>query len=154
MVTNRFSAKNVNEILRDEFEQFVDHSEKNSKIQNLNKIFSQLIEPSLAQGCQISNLCNGTLVIQASSAALLTRVKYQQGELLSAFRQAGFWDLCQLKFEVRPNANTVHQPVTPITTDNSAGKALTEHAAASLLAVAEIAPPELQERLRRLAAHS
>lgn len=76
-----------------------------AKIQTMNNTLHSLVNASLSQHCRVINLRKNTLVIAATSPAWATKLRFLQSELLSRFRQAGFFGLANIEIQVRPESN-------------------------------------------------
>lgn len=74
-----------------------------AKIQSLNNTLQSKLNPSLSKHCRVINLRKSTLVIAADTPAWATKMRFQQSDLLSHFRQSGYVGLANIEIIVQPN---------------------------------------------------
>lgn len=78
--------------------------EKANQITALDKALYHLLPPEVASHCQVMNITNKTLILQADSAAWATRVRYLIPSLLAAFSQQKL-PVTLIQCRVRPIAS-------------------------------------------------
>lgn len=150
MAKNRFAPKPLGDVLTNlpnRLQQFSNKNQENKQLQNL---LEQILDQNMLQKCTIANYQDGTLVLNAQSAAVAMRLNYMKMSLLSDFRRLGLPELCQIKIQTSPRsakslqANQQHQ-------QSQEKKRLTKSAQQSLLEVAQHAPDSLRLKLEKLA---
>ena len=73
------------------------------KIKTVSKLFNELLEPTLASQCQVANYKNGCITLQASNAAIVTRLRYEIPDILEKLRKPEYLPgLASIKCIVRP----------------------------------------------------
>ncbi|TMO86530.1 DciA family protein [Pseudoalteromonas spongiae] len=150
MAKNRFAPKPLGDVLTNlpnRLQQFSNKNQENKQLQNL---LEQILDQNMLQKCTIANYQDGTLVLNAQSAAVAMRLNYMKMSLLSDFRRLGLPELCQIKIQTSPRsaknlqANQQQQ-------QSQEKKRLTKSAQQSLLEVAQHAPDSLRLKLEKLA---
>lgn len=149
MAKNRFAPKPLGDVLTNLPNRLQQFSNKNQENKQLQKLLEQILDANMLAKCAIANYQDGTLVLNAQSAAVAMRLNYMKMSILSDFRRLGLPELCQIKIQTSPrNAKSQQATQQP---PNSEKKRLTKSAQQSLLEVAEHAPDSLKEKLERLA---
>ncbi|MCF6434932.1 MULTISPECIES: DUF721 domain-containing protein [Pseudoalteromonas] len=157
MAKNRYDPKQLNELMGKWSDKLSDYTHKSQTMAHLQHTLEAAIGPILSKKARVANYRDGTLVIEAASATLATRLNYLKMEVLSKFRQAGMIECTQVKVVTNPEAQ---QRLTP--RDNkqgqskepNTGRVMSEQTAAQLVELAQNAPPSLQEKLLKLATHA
>ena len=160
MAKDRYAPKQLNEVLGKLNprlgSRIAGYSEKTQSLAAQQQTLHHAVGENLAKKCNVANIREGTLVIEAASATVALKLNYIKMDILSAFRQSGLVDLCQVKINTSPNA-AQRMPSSSNTTTNEAKPKsklpMSEQTAQYLEHIAESAPPSLQEKLKRLAQH-
>ncbi len=148
MAKNRFAPKPLGDVLTNLPNRLQQFSNKNQENKQLQKLLEQILDSNMLAKCAIANYQDGTLVLNAQSAAVAMRLNYMKISLLSDFRRLGLPELCQIKIQTSPRS-AINK--TADNSQNQEKKRLTKNAQQSLLEVAEHAPDALKEKLKRLA---
>lgn len=70
-------------------------------LENLNKLFVQLLDPTLIPYCRIGDYQSGVLTLFVKNAAFATQIRYQIPDILSQLRQFPTWaGLCSIQVKV------------------------------------------------------
>lgn len=148
---------NEPEILTSIFTKTSSLSQIQERINALSKLtyaVNELLPSPLKQQCRIANYRQGVLVIQVSSASWLTRLKYEQSNLLSTLRQKLLPSLSSIQYQIDPNMTVkVSQQVDSVKNVPILG-VMTPESAMCLYALAESAPDSLKKQLIKLANHA
>lgn len=150
MAKNRFAPKPLGDVLTNLPNRLQQFSNKNQENKQLQSLLEQILDQNMLQKCTIANYQDGTLVLNAQSAAVAMRLNYMKMSLLSDFRRLGLPELCQIKIQTSPRsaknlqANQQQQ-------QSQEKKRLTKSAQQSLLEVAQHAPDSLRLKLEKLA---
>ncbi|WP_394227676.1 DciA family protein [Pseudoalteromonas spongiae] len=150
MAKNRFAPKPLGDVLTNlpnRLQQFSNKNQENKQLQNL---LEQILDQNMLQKCTIANYQNGTLVLNAQSAAVAMRLNYMKMSLLSDFRRFGLPELCQIKIQTSPRSAKSLQ-ANQQQQQSQEKKRLTKSAQQSLLEVAQHAPDSLRLKLEKLA---
>jgi hypothetical protein len=124
--------------------QFQEHA---GEILLLNRALQEILPKGTADHCRVANVRGGHLLIDVSSAAIKMKIDYDRLMILNKLRSQGHAKLMSVEVRINPSLYRNHyeqeqKPKRP---------PLTEAAANSLLIIADMAPPKIQERLKRLA---
>ncbi|MEO2268694.1 DUF721 domain-containing protein [Pseudoalteromonas pernae] len=160
MAKDRYAPKQINEVLGKLNpkigSRIAGYSAKSESLAAQQTILHNAVGENLAKKCNVANIREGTLIIEAATATVALKLNYIKMDILSAFRQSGMVDLCQVKINTSPNA-AQRMPKAPdlrVQEPNQTSKrAMSEQTAEYLEHIAESAPPSLQEKLKRLAQH-
>ncbi|ATC99762.1 MAG: DciA family protein [Pseudoalteromonas spongiae] len=150
MAKNRFAPKPLGDVLTNlpnRLQQFSNKNQENKQLQNL---LEQILDQNMLQKCTIANYQDGTLVLNAQSAAVAMRLNYMKMSLLSDFRRLGLPELCQIKIQTSPRSAKSLQ-ANQQQQQSQEKKRLTKSAQQSLLEVAQHAPDSLRLKLEKLA---
>ncbi len=150
MAKNRFAPKPLGDVLTNlpnRLQQFSNKNQENKQLQNL---LEQILDQNMLQKCTIANYQDGTLVLNAQSAAVAMRLNYMKMSLLSDFRRLGLPELCQIKIQTSPRSAKSLQ-ANQQQQQSQEKKRLTKSAQQSLLEVAQHAPNSLRLKLEKLA---
>lgn len=158
MSKNRFDPKPLDELAGSWSDKLHGYMQKAQGIAELQQPLHNALGPVLSKKCRVANYQDGTLYVEAASATLATRLNYLKMEILSNFRAAGLHDCCQVKIGTNPEAQQrltqpVNQVKTPQATYTGTGRHMSTQTADDLMALAELAPAGLKEKLLRLAKH-
>ncbi|MFY8273947.1 DciA family protein [Pseudoalteromonas sp. SSDWG2] len=130
---------------------------KTQALASQQQILHDAVGENLAKKCSVANVRDGTLVIEAISATVAMKLNYIKMDILSAFRQSGMADLCQVKINTSPNAaqrtSTQLKAQTKEPSSTASSRNMSEQTADYLEHIAQNAPPSLQQKLIRLAQH-
>lgn len=150
MAKNRFAPKPLGDVLTNlpnRLQQFSNKNQENKQLQNL---LEQILDQNMLQKCTIANYQDGTLVLNAQSAAVAMHLNYMKMSLLSDFRRLGLPELCQIKIQTSPRSAKSLQ-ANQQQQQSQEKKRLTKSAQQSLLEVAQHAPDSLRLKLEKLA---
>ncbi|HHX8658242.1 TPA: DUF721 domain-containing protein [Vibrio diabolicus] len=131
-------------IAESQFKQIQEHA---GEILQLNQALQEILPTGTADHCRVANVRNGHLLIDVSSAAIKMKIDYDRLMILNKLRTQGFAKLMSVEVRINPSLyrNRFEQD------DRPKRPPLTESAAKSLMTIADMAPPKIQERLKRLA---
>ncbi|OQQ01551.1 hypothetical protein BK412_18020 [Vibrio campbellii] len=131
-------------IAESQFKQIQEHA---GEIMQLNQALQEILPKGTADHCRVANVRNGHLLIDVSSAAIKMKIDYDRLMILNKLRTQGYAKLMSVEVRINPSLyrNRFEQENKP------KRPPLTESAANSLLIIADMAPPKIQERLKRLA---
>ncbi|RJE76896.1 RNA-binding protein [Pseudoalteromonas sp. MSK9-3] len=157
MAKNRYAPKQLNELMGKWSNKMVSYTEKSQAMAQWQSCLESAVGPVLIKKCRVGNYREGTLVIEAASATLATRLNFLKMEILSQFRAAGMIECAQVKVVTNPEAQ---QRLTPKRDDQirpekqSEGRVMSAQTAQQLTEIAGNAPPSLQAKLLKLAQHA
>ncbi|NUF27630.1 MULTISPECIES: DUF721 domain-containing protein [Gilliamella] len=124
-------------------------------LSKLSNIVNELLPSLLKQQCRVANYRQGVLVLEVSSASWLTRLKYEQSNLISEIRKNILPSLSSIQYQINPNISTklsqCHCQVSKLSLLSSV---MTPKSAMFLYALAENAPDKLKKQLIKLANHA
>ena len=124
-------------------------------LSQLTKIIDELLPPPLIQQYRVANYRQGVLILEVSSASWLTRLKYEQGNLLSGIRQKILPSLSSIQYKINPTiANNYSQSVILSDKNVKISNVISKQTAIYLNAIAEQAPDKLKKQLIKLANHA
>ncbi|OCG04861.1 DUF721 domain-containing protein [Gilliamella apis] len=124
-------------------------------LSQLTKIIDELLPPPLIQQYRVANYRQGVLILEVSSASWLTRLKYEQGNLLSGIRQKILPSLSSIQYKINPNIATNYSQSVILSDKNvKISNVISKQTAIYLNAVAEQAPDKLKKQLIKLANHA
>ncbi|MCF6459355.1 DciA family protein [Pseudoalteromonas sp. MMG024] len=150
MAKNRFAPKPLGDVLTNLPNRLQQFSNKNQENKQLQSLLEQILDQNMLQKCTIANYQDGTLVLNAQSAAVAMRLNYMKMSLLSDFRRLGLPELCQIKIQTSPRSAKSLQ-ANQQQQQSQEKKRLTKSAQQSLLEVAQHAPDSLRLKLEKLA---
>ncbi|NOU51826.1 DUF721 domain-containing protein [Pseudoalteromonas sp. JBTF-M23] len=158
MAKNRYDPKQLNELMGKWSDKLLNYSDKSKKMAELQACLERAIGPILSKKSRVANYRDGILIIEAASATLATRLNYLKMDILSQFRQSGMIECSQVKVTTNPEAqqrlSSSHNPGKQSQSKEPSGRIMSEHTAAQLKELASNAPPSLQAKLLKLAAHA
>ena len=124
-------------------------------LSQLTKIIDELLPPPLIQQYRVANYRQGVLILEVSSASWLTRLKYEQGNLLSGIRQKILPSLSSIQYKINPTIATSYSQSVILSDKNvKISNVISKQTAIYLNAVAEQAPDKLKKQLIKLANHA
>ncbi|MEM0516503.1 DUF721 domain-containing protein [Pseudoalteromonas sp. YIC-827] len=163
MAKDRYAPKQLTEVLGQLNPRFgsriANYGAKTRELASQQQTLHQAVGENLAKKCRVANIRDGALIIEAHSATVAMKLNYIKMDILSAFRQQGLVDLCQVKIVTSPNAAQraplaqAQAQVKKASQEPSNKRAMSEQTAHNLELIAEHAPPSLQQKLIRLAQH-
>ena len=129
--------------------------ERTVALSQLTKVIDELLPPPLNQQYRVANYRQGVLILEVSSASWLTRLKYEQSNLLSGIRQKILPSLSSIQYKINPTIATSY-PQSVILSDKNVkiSNVISKQTAIYLNAVAEQAPDKLKKQLIKLANHA
>lgn len=124
-------------------------------LSQLTKIIDELLPPPLIQQYRVANYRQGVLILEVSSASWLTRLKYEQGNLLSGIRQKILPSLSSIQYKINPTIATSYSQSVILSDKNvKISNVISKQTAIYLNAIAEQAPDKLKKQLIKLANHA
>jgi hypothetical protein len=156
MAKNRYAPKQLNELMEKWSDKMVSYTEKSLAMAQWQTCLEHAVGPVLIKKCRVGNYHDGTLVIEAASATLATRLNFLKMDILSQFRSAGMIECAQVKVITNPEAQ---QRLTPKRNERlssikqNSNQMMSEQTAQQLIEIARDAPPGLQAKLLKLAQH-
>ncbi|OTQ72199.1 hypothetical protein B6D17_01705 [Gilliamella apis] len=124
-------------------------------LSQLTKIIDELLPPPLIQQYRVANYRQGVLILEVSSASWLTRLKYEQGNLLSGIRQKILPSLSSIQYKINPTIATNYSQSVFLSDKNvKISNVISKQTAIYLNAIAEQAPDKLKKQLIKLANHA
>ncbi len=124
-------------------------------LKKLSDVVFDLLPPPLNVQCRVSNFRQGILILEVSSASWLTRLKYEQSNLLTGIRKNLLPSLASIQYRINPDiAAPSSQRVNHSSNDATMNSAMTQISATYLYALAENAPNKLKKQLIKLANHA
>ena len=129
--------------------------ERTVALSQLTKVIDELLPTPLNQQYRVANYRQGVLILEVSSASWLTRLKYEQSNLLSGIRQKILPSLSSIQYKINPTIATSY-PQSVILSDKNVkiSNVISKQTAIYLNAVAEQAPDKLKKQLIKLANHA
>lgn len=121
-------------------------------VRHLNTELMQILQLEKLTFCKVNRVQAGRVQIMCSSASWATRLKMQNADILTKFRQNVLPECMGIDIEVNPNLDLRYQTQEPAGAAQPQARQISEQAANYLLASAEHADPVLAEKLRKLAA--
>lgn len=124
-------------------------------LSQLTKIIDELLPPPLIQQYRVANYRQGVLILEVSSASWLTRLKYEQSNLLSGIRQKILPSLFSIQYKINPTIATNYSQSVILSDKNvKISNVISKQTAIYLNAIAEQAPDKLKKQLIKLANHA
>jgi hypothetical protein len=121
-------------------------------VRQLNTELMQILQLEKLTFCKVNRVQAGRVQIMCSSASWATRLKMQNADILTKFRQNVLPECMGIDIEVNPNLDLRYQTQEAASAAQPQARQISEQAASYLLASAENADPLLAEKLRKLAA--
>ncbi|WP_279085102.1 DUF721 domain-containing protein [Gilliamella apis] len=129
--------------------------ERTVALSQLTKVIDELLPTPLNQQYRVANYRQGVLILEVSSASWLTRLKYEQSNLLSGIRQKILPSLSSIQYKINPNIATNYSQSVILSDKNvKISNVISKQTAIYLNAVAEQAPDKLKKQLIKLANHA
>ena len=129
--------------------------ERTVALSQLTKVIDELLPTPLNQQYRVANYRQGVLILEVSSASWLTRLKYEQGNLLSGIRQKILPSLSSIQYKINPTIATSYSQSVILSDKNvKISNVISKQTAIYLNAVAEQAPDKLKKQLIKLANHA
>ena len=129
--------------------------ERTVALSQLTKVIDELLPTPLNQQYRVANYRQGVLILEVSSASWLTRLKYEQGNLLSGIRQKILPSLSSIQYKINPTIATNYSQSVILSAKNvKISNVISKQTAIYLNAVAEQAPDKLKKQLIKLANHA
>ncbi|TQV89839.1 DUF721 domain-containing protein [Aliikangiella coralliicola] len=99
---SRPSTPNLNKLISDPSGDVKSLLDQLAKIQTLNNTLQSKLNATLSKHCRVVNLRKNTLVIATDSAAWANKIRFQTPDLLSFFRESGYFGLASIEVIVQP----------------------------------------------------
>ena len=129
--------------------------ERTIALSQLTKVIDELLPTPLNQQYRVANYRQGVLILEVSSASWLTRLKYEQGNLLSGIRQKILPSLSSIQYKINPTIATNYSQSVILSDKNvKISNVISKQTAIYLNAIAEQAPDKLKKQLIKLANHA
>lgn len=84
------------------FRQIINHV---YELQAINQLLHTLIEPTLAEHCQVANMRDNSLILQTDSSVWAMKLRYQFPDILQKLRESGLRRLNKIECYIQPNEN-------------------------------------------------
>lgn len=121
-------------------------------VRHLNTELMQILQLEKLTFCKVNRVQAGRVQIMCSSASWATRLKMQNADILTKFRQNVLPECMGIDIEVNPNLDLRYQTKEPTAAEQPVQRHISEQAAHYLLNSAENSDPLLAAKLRKLAA--
>lgn len=129
--------------------------ERTLVLSKLADVIDELLPSLLKLQYRIANYRQGVLVLEVSSASWLTRLKYEQSNLLSGIRKQMLPSLSSIQYKINPDISSQHSKmINDSSKDATIIRVLNPQSAIYLYALAESAPDKLKKQLIKLANHA
>ncbi|OCG28060.1 hypothetical protein A9G11_11135 [Gilliamella sp. wkB108] len=129
--------------------------ERTNALSKLSNVVSDLLPSPLNQQCRVANYRRGILVIEVSSASWLTRLRYEQSELISGIRRQILPSLSSIQYQINPNITAqLSQVDNQLLNKAKTPSIMTQKSAEFLYTLAENVPDKLKKQLIKLANHA
>ena len=99
---SRPSPHNLNKLIGDPSGEIKSLMDQLAKIQTLNNTLQCKLNATLSKHCRVVNLRKSTMVIAVDSAAWANKLRFQVPDLLTHFRESGYFGLANIEVIVRP----------------------------------------------------
>ncbi|WP_338362701.1 DUF721 domain-containing protein [uncultured Pseudoalteromonas sp.] len=157
MAKDRYAPKPLTDIMAGLNNRLSAYAGKSHALEKQQALLKEFVGPKLGEKCRVSNYRDGTLMIEAVSAAIALKLNYLKMDMQSHFRAAGMAELGQIKIVANPQATARLSPTTdkpsPAGKVPSNSRKMSQQTSDYLNAIAASAPPSLKEKLERLARH-
>ena len=129
--------------------------EKINIFSKLTDVINELLPSSLTQHYRVANYRQSVLILEVSSANWLTRIKYEQSNLISGIREKILPSLSSIQYKINPTIATNYSQSVNLSDNNvKIENVLSKQTAIYLNVVAEKAPDKLKKQLIKLANHA
>ena len=129
--------------------------ERTFALAKLADVINELLPSPLQQQYRVANYRQGILILEVSSANWLTRIKYEQSNLISGIRQKILPSLSSIQYKINPTIATNNSQLVNFSNKNAKiNNVITTQTAIYLNALAEQAPEKLKKQLIKLANHA
>lgn len=150
MAKDRFAPKPLEDVLSNLPNRLKQFSHKNKENKKLEEMLADILDANMFSKCTIANYEQGTLVLNAQSAAVAMRLNYIKMNMMSEFRKRGLPELGQIKIQTSPRS-AISSQKNNLTKAKPEKKRISKETQQSLLEVAKNAPDSLREKLEKLA---
>ena len=124
-------------------------------LSQLTKVIDELLPTPLNQQYRVANYRQSVLILEVSSANWLTRIKYEQSNLISGIREKILPSLSSIQYKINPTIATNYSQSVNLSDNNvKIENVLSKQTAIYLNVVAEKAPDKLKKQLIKLANHA
>lgn len=129
--------------------------DRTNALNSLAKVVNDLLQSPMNQQCRVANYRQGVMILEVSTASWLTRLKYEQSNLISEIRKNILPSLSSIQYQINPNIS-VRWSHNNYQSDKSSlvSSVITQKSAMFLYALAENAPDKLKKQLIKLANHA
>ena len=129
--------------------------ERTVALSQLTKVIDELLPTPLNQHYRVANYRQSVLILEVSSANWLTRIKYEQSNLISGIREKILPSLSSIQYKINPTIATNYSQSVNLSDNNvKIENVLSKQTAIYLNVVAEKAPDKLKKQLIKLANHA
>ncbi|MWP49748.1 MULTISPECIES: DUF721 domain-containing protein [unclassified Gilliamella] len=129
--------------------------DRTNALKTLSKVVSDLLPLPLSEQCRVANYRQGILILEVSTASWLTRLKYEQSNLISEIRKTVLPSLSSIQYLINPNISArLSQRQSQTSKSSLAPSVMTAKSSMILYALAENAPNKLKKQLIKLANHA
>ncbi|WP_085248319.1 DUF721 domain-containing protein [Gilliamella mensalis] len=124
-------------------------------LRSLAKVVNDLLPSPLNAQCRVANYRQGVLILEVSTAGWLTRLKYEQSNLISEIRKNILPSLSSIQYQINPDISVKLSKSHFLTSKPTlVSSVMTPQSAMFLYALAENAPDKLKKQLIKLANHA
>ncbi|MFQ1016362.1 DUF721 domain-containing protein [Gilliamella sp. Occ3-1] len=129
--------------------------DRTNALNSLAKVVNDLLQSPMNQQCRVANYRQGVMILEVSTASWLTRLKYEQSNLISEIRKNILPSLSSIQYQINPDIS-VRWSHNNYQSDKSSlvSSVITQKSAMFLYALAENAPDKLKKQLIKLANHA
>ncbi|MCO6548796.1 MAG: DUF721 domain-containing protein [Gilliamella sp.] len=129
--------------------------DRTNALNSLAKVVNDLLPSPMNQQCRVANYRQGVIILEVSTAGWLTRLKYEQSNLISEIRKNILPSLSSIQYQINPDIS-VRWSHNNYQSDKSSlvSSVITQKSAMFLYALAENAPDKLKKQLIKLANHA
>ncbi|WP_294962685.1 DciA family protein [uncultured Gilliamella sp.] len=129
--------------------------ERTIALSKLSNVVKDILPPPLNQQCRVANYRRGVLIIEVSSASWLSRLRYEQSNLIQGIRRKTLPSLSSIQYQINPN---ISAQLSELNNQSLNQKKLlsviTPKSAMFLYTLAENSPDKLKKQLIKLANHA
>jgi len=96
-------AKSLSDLFLHGSAQLKDMYQKVESIKKLDKLLKRFLDPALAAHCKVANIQKSCLILETTSPAWATRLRYQIPDLLNQLRKdGGLHHLGSIRYYIKP----------------------------------------------------
>lgn len=99
---SRSTTHNVNDLISTPNGDVKALLDRLAKIEALNNTLQPLLPATLKKHCRVINIRKNTLIIAVSSSTWANKIRFQLPELLTQFREKGYFNVANIEVIVKP----------------------------------------------------